>query len=95
MNSGVKAIPGPTGRGIISVNGERAHMEHGWYAGEIPANVAVGKHLFVETAHGFVIFPTERDPGLILSGGCRAYDRTTFRVGRGGTDCGRPLDLPQ
>lgn len=63
------------------MNSARTYLEHGWYAGGIPANVVVGKDAYIETSYGFARLFSERQPGLILGNACGAYHRTTFVVG--------------
>jgi maltose O-acetyltransferase len=62
----------------------RAYLEHDWYAGGIPANVVMGKDVYIDTTYGFASFFSQRNPGLILGDACGAYDRTTFVVGPSG-----------
>ena len=62
----------------------RAYLEHDWYAGGIPANVVIGKDVYIDTTYGFASFFSQRNPGLILGDACGAYDRTTFVVGPSG-----------
>jgi maltose O-acetyltransferase len=63
------------------VSGARRYLDHDWYAGAIPANVALGRDVYLDTAYGFASFGSEQEPGLALGDACGAYDRTTFVVG--------------
>jgi acetyltransferase-like isoleucine patch superfamily enzyme len=58
-----------------------AHVEHDWFPGRIPANVALGRDVYVDTSYGFAPFASERDPGLVLGDATGAYDRASFFVG--------------
>jgi acetyltransferase-like isoleucine patch superfamily enzyme len=60
------------------------HLEHDWYAGSVPANVTLGREVYLDTAYGFAPFHSTRHPGLVLGDRCGAYDRTTFVVGPDG-----------
>lgn len=59
----------------------RRYLAHDWYAGAIPANVVLGRDVYLDTAYGFASFGSARSPGLVLGDACGAYDRTTFVVG--------------
>lgn len=57
------------------------YLAHDWYAGAIPANVVLGRDVYLDTAYGFASFASVCRPGLVLGDACGAYDRTTFVVG--------------
>lgn len=63
------------------MSGERTVLEHDWYAGGIPGNVALGADVYLDSAYGFAPFHSEREPGLTLGDACGVYDRATFMVG--------------
>jgi acetyltransferase-like isoleucine patch superfamily enzyme len=56
------------------------HLAHDWYPGQISANVAVGKDVYIETSYGFPAFFSRHNPGLVLGDGAGAYGLTTFLV---------------
>jgi acetyltransferase-like isoleucine patch superfamily enzyme len=60
-------------------------LEYDWYGRALPANLRVGKDVYIDTAYGFAPFRSERAPGLVLGDACGAYDRATFVVGPRGT----------
>jgi acetyltransferase-like isoleucine patch superfamily enzyme len=60
---------------------EGARLEHDWYPGTIPPNVALGRDVYVDTSYGFDAFASEREPGLVLGDATGAYDRASFLVG--------------
>lgn len=59
-------------------------LKYDWYAGGIPANIMIGKDVYLDTSYGFAPFLSELTPGLILGDACGAYDRTTFVVAPSG-----------
>ena len=56
-------------------------LDHDWYPGGVPGNVAVGDDVYLDSAYGFAPFLSDRDPGLVLGEATGAYDRATFVVG--------------
>ncbi len=69
--------------------GARTFLDHDWYAGGIPANVAIGRDVYIDTAYSFAPFDSELDPGLSMGEASGAYDRSAFVVGpRGRVDVG-------
>jgi acetyltransferase-like isoleucine patch superfamily enzyme len=56
-------------------------LDHDWYPGGIPANVVLGRDVYLDTTYSFASFASEIDPGLILGEASGAYDRTAFVVG--------------
>jgi acetyltransferase-like isoleucine patch superfamily enzyme len=62
----------------------RTYIDYDWYAGGIPANVELGRDVYIDTAYGFAPFFSEQTPGLSLGHASGAYDRTTFVVGTRG-----------
>jgi acetyltransferase-like isoleucine patch superfamily enzyme len=56
-------------------------LAHDWYPGGVPANVALGPDVYLDTTYSFASFSSEIDPGLILGEASGAYDRTAFIVG--------------
>lgn len=62
----------------------RRYIDYDWYAGGIPANVELGKDVYIDTAYGFAPFFSEQWPGLSFGDASGAYDRTTFVVGTHG-----------
>lgn len=63
------------------MNDAPMYLEEDWHAGAIPANVVIGKDVFIETSYGFAAFLSEQRPGLVLGDGSGAYDRAAFIVG--------------
>ena len=59
-------------------------LEHDWYPGGIPGNVALGEDVYLDSAYGFAAFHSEREPGAVLGDACGAYDRATLVVGAEG-----------
>jgi len=69
----------------VSTAGDgRRHLEYDWYAGGIPANVFLGRDVYIDTAYGFAPFFSKQQPGLVLGDATGAYDRTSFVVGPAG-----------
>src|SRR5215212_6608630 len=66
------------------MNGERAVLEHDWYAGSVPTNVVLGEQVYIDTAYSFAAFHSDQQAGLNLSNASGVYDRTAFVVGRRG-----------
>ncbi len=64
---------------------ERIYLDDDWYPGGVPANVAIGSNVYLDTSYGFAGFFSEREPGLVLGEASGAYDRAAFLVGRRGT----------
>lgn len=60
-------------------------LEYDWYGRGLPANVRIGRDVYIDTAYGFAPFRSEREPGLMLGDASGAYDRATFVVGPRGT----------
>ena len=69
----------PTSIGAVSDG--RIHLEYDWYGGGIPANVSIGRDVYIDTAYGFAPFSSEQRPGLVLGDASGAYDRSSFVVG--------------
>lgn len=66
------------------MNGAATYLEYDWYHGSIPANVVIGKNVYIDTTYSFASFLSKRNPGLILSDACGAYDRAAFVTGPSG-----------
>jgi acetyltransferase-like isoleucine patch superfamily enzyme len=62
----------------------RRYIDYDWYAGGIPANVKLGRDVYIDTAYGFAPVFSDQTPGLSLGEASGAYDRTTFVVGARG-----------
>ena len=62
------------------MNGPPLQLAHDWYPGRLPANMEVGKDVYIETSYGFSGFLSEENPGLVLGDGAGAYNLTTFLV---------------
>ncbi|MDQ3684796.1 MAG: acyltransferase, partial [Acidobacteriota bacterium] len=62
----------------------RLRLDHDWYAGGIPANVSLGRDVYIDTSYGFAPFFSEQSPGLTLGDATGAYDRATFMIGKEG-----------
>jgi acetyltransferase-like isoleucine patch superfamily enzyme len=62
------------------VNGPPLQLAHDWYPGQLPANIEVGKDVYIETSYGFSCFFSEENPGLVLGDSAGAYSTTTFLV---------------
>ena len=60
-------------------------LEYDWYDRGLPANIHVGRDVYIDTAYGFAPFRSEQTPGLVLGDASGAYDRATFMVGPRGT----------
>ncbi len=60
-------------------------LEYDWYGRGLPANIDVGRDVYIDTAYGFAPFRSQRTPGLVLGDASGAYDRATFMVGPRGT----------
>lgn len=58
--------------------------DHDWFPLQVPPNVHIGHHAFLDTCYGLAPFRSGRDRGLVLADGSGAYDRTTFAVGSKG-----------
>ncbi|HVF48488.1 MAG TPA: acyltransferase [Pyrinomonadaceae bacterium] len=58
----------------------RSYLEYDWYGGGLPANVSLGKDVYIDTSYGFASFFSERADGLRLGDATGAYDRTSFVV---------------
>jgi acetyltransferase-like isoleucine patch superfamily enzyme len=56
-------------------------LEHDWYPGGIPGNVALGEDVYLDSAYGFAAFHSEHEPGAVLGDACGAYDRATLVAG--------------
>ncbi len=69
---------------ISAVKGGRLRLDHDWYAGGIPANVSLGRDVYIDTSYGFAPFFSEQSPGLTLGDATGAYDRATFMIGKEG-----------
>lgn len=63
------------------MNDKRSYLPDDWYPGGIPANVSLGRDVFLDTAYGFAAFRSALRPGLELGAAAGAYDRCTFVVG--------------
>jgi acetyltransferase-like isoleucine patch superfamily enzyme len=59
-------------------------LEHDWYPGVIPANVALGPDVYVDTSYAFGAFHSRREAGLAVGAAAGIYDRTNFFVGPAG-----------
>jgi acetyltransferase-like isoleucine patch superfamily enzyme len=81
--------------GNVRAGAGGARVEHDWFPGRIPANVALGRDVYVDTSYGFATFASERDPGLVLGDATGAYDRASFVVGPARPRDGRRLLGPQ
>jgi acetyltransferase-like isoleucine patch superfamily enzyme len=57
------------------------HLDHDWYPRPIPANVALGSDVYLDSAYGFAAFHSQREPGAVLGDACGAYDRATLVAG--------------
>ncbi|MEA2563611.1 MAG: hypothetical protein QOH06_5115 [Acidobacteriota bacterium] len=57
------------------------NLDYDWYPRHIPANVQIGRDVYIDTAYGFAPFRSEQTPGLVLGDASGAYDRATFVVG--------------
>jgi acetyltransferase-like isoleucine patch superfamily enzyme len=62
----------------------RRQLENDWYPCGIPANVAIGRGVYIDTSYAFGAFHSRRDPGLVLGDASGVYDRTNFFVGPAG-----------
>ena len=62
------------------MNGPPLQLAHDWYPGRLPANMEVGKDVYIETSYGFSGFFSEENPGLVFGDGAGAYNLTTFLV---------------
>jgi acetyltransferase-like isoleucine patch superfamily enzyme len=62
------------------MNAAPARLAHDWYPGQIPANVVLGKDVYLDTSYGFSSFLSEHNPGLVLGDGAGVYDLSTFLV---------------
>lgn len=62
------------------MNAVPLHLAHDWYPGQLPANIEVGKDVYIDSSYGFSSFFSEQNPGLQLGDGAGAYDLTTFLV---------------
>lgn len=51
-----------------------------WDYSKLPANVRLGKDVFLEARSSFGRFRTQRDPGLVLGDRVRAYNWTVFSI---------------
>jgi acetyltransferase-like isoleucine patch superfamily enzyme len=60
-------------------------LAYDWYGGGIPANVVLGREVYVDTSYSFAPFFSEQEAGLVMGEASGAYDRTSFVVGV----CGR------
>lgn len=67
----------------------RAHLDHDWYGGGVPANVAMGEDVYIDTSYAFAACLSELRPGVALGDASGVYDRATLVVGpRGRVDIG-------
>ena len=62
------------------MNGPPLQLAHDWYPGQLPANIEVGKDVYIETSYGFSGFFSEENPGLVFGDSAGAYNLTTFLV---------------
>lgn len=62
----------------------RRYLEYDWFGGGIPANVAFGRDVYIDTSYGFASYFSEHEEGLRLGNATGAYDRTSFIVGARG-----------
>ena len=56
-------------------------LEYDWYGRGLPANLWIGRDVYIDSAYGFAPFRSQRTPGLVLGDASGAYDRATFVVG--------------
>jgi acetyltransferase-like isoleucine patch superfamily enzyme len=59
----------------------RWFLDNDWYAGGIPANVQVGREVYLDTSYSFAAFHSWQRPGMMLGDASGVYDRTNFFVG--------------
>src|SRR5437016_2723434 len=62
----------------------RRQLDNDWYPCGIPANVVLGRDVYIDTSYAFGAFHSERDPALVLGDASGVYDRTNFFVGPAG-----------
>ena len=55
-----------------------------WYRGVIPANVVLGRDVYIDTSYSFAPFFSGEERALVMGEASGAYDRTTFAVGARG-----------
>jgi galactoside O-acetyltransferase len=59
----------------------RRQLDGDWYPLGVPANVALGPHVYLDTSYSFAAFHSRQEPGLTLGEASGVYDRTNFFVG--------------
>jgi acetyltransferase-like isoleucine patch superfamily enzyme len=59
-------------------------LAYDWYRGGIPANVILGRDVYVDTAYSFAPFSSDEKRALVMGDASGAYDRTAFVVGARG-----------
>lgn len=59
-------------------------LEHDWYRGFIPPNIAIGRDAYIDSSYAFAAYRSQRQPGLVLGDASGVYDRATFVVGPDG-----------
>ncbi|HEX2722117.1 MAG TPA: acyltransferase [Gemmatimonadaceae bacterium] len=62
----------------------RTHIPGDWYPVGMPANIELGKDVYIDSSYGFAGFDSEQEPGLVMGDACGAYDRAALIVGRRG-----------
>src|SRR5262245_10221781 len=70
----------PTSIGAAKEDG-RVYLEWDWYDGGIPANVELGKNVYVETSYGFAACRSELKNAVRIGEASGAYDRSNFVLG--------------
>lgn len=60
---------------------KRTHVPGDWYPLGLPANIVIGKDVYIDSSYGFAGFHSRRQPGLTVGDASGVYDRAAFVVG--------------